>query len=472
MNIYTRLGKNTLLIFFGVFGSKVISFLMLPLYILWLSAESYGTIDLINTYNLFLFQIASLAISEAIFVFPKNSKKQIQGQYYSTGLVYAIFTFVLTAIIFYFALEIMKIYDVTNTFTQYSWYIYLIMFVTFLHNYNQQFCRSINKIKVYAFSGLINAILIAFFSFLFIPKFGVNGYIWTNVLSFSLSSIYTFFFGSIATSFITSKIRYGLAKKLLLYSIPMIPNSIMWWLINALNRPIIEYYEGLKMVGAYAVSHKIPSLIYIVFSVFLYSWQITAFEEFHKKNYTELYNKILSILSIILIFISCIITVFSKEILLLISSEIYTDAWVLIPIISIGVVFASFSGFVGVNFSVLKQSKYYFYSSLWGGLVSIIFNFILIPSLGIIGAAVASTASHLVILIFRLKYSYAKIKITDQSKYFILVLINLVIIYLTLSFQNTILNLIITSILFIIFVVFNKKIRKDINLLCKNLILK
>lgn len=469
MNVYTRLGKNTLLIFIGSFGSKAITFLMLPLYVLWLSPEGYGAMDLINTYNLFLYQIASLAISEAIYVFPKNSTTRSQAEYYSTGFIYTVFTFILTALFFCLILKILDSQNVTNTFTQYPWYIYSVMFFTFVHNYNQQFCRSIDRIKVYAFSGTLNTALIALFSFLLIPKHGVLGYIWTSILSYFISSIYTFYFGGIASGFITKNIKHEFAKKLLMYSVPLIPNSIMWWVINALNRPIIEHYEGLKMVGAYAVSNKIPSIIYLVFSIFLYSWQITAFEEFNKKNYIETFNRILRLLSVILVIISCMISVFSKGIIHLISSGLYTNTWDLIPIISLGVVFASFSGFIGVNFSAIKKSKYFFYSSFWGGLISFILNLILIPRLGVIGAAIASTISYFVILIFRVVYSNKIVQITNPLNYLSLILINIIVLFMCVIHQKPFINFTIASMFFLVYFIFSKQTTNDINLIIKKI---
>ena len=50
MNKYKRLGKNTLLVFIGNAGSKLIGLVMLPFYTSWLSVEDYGVTDIINVY--------------------------------------------------------------------------------------------------------------------------------------------------------------------------------------------------------------------------------------------------------------------------------------------------------------------------------------------------------------------------------------------------------------------------------------
>lgn len=75
MSKYSRLGKNVSLMFLGNIGSKVLTFLMLPFYTSQLSVGDYGTIDLIQVYVTLLTGIVTCCLTEAIFVFPKNSAK-------------------------------------------------------------------------------------------------------------------------------------------------------------------------------------------------------------------------------------------------------------------------------------------------------------------------------------------------------------------------------------------------------------
>src|SRR5690606_39636936 len=68
------------------------------------------------------------------------------------------------------------------------------------------------------------------------------------------------------------------------------------------------------------------------------------------------------------------------------------------------------------NFSAIKQSKYYFYSSLWGALGSILFNFLLIPIYGLQGAAMSVVLSYAVMAISRIKYSWQFVQIRSEER--------------------------------------------------------
>ncbi len=100
MGKYSRLGKNTLLVFIGNAGAKLIGLLMLPFYTRWLSVEDYGTTDIITVYVTFLMYIVTCSLAEEIFIFPKGAKREKQKSYFSSGVAFLCFSFCLTALLF------------------------------------------------------------------------------------------------------------------------------------------------------------------------------------------------------------------------------------------------------------------------------------------------------------------------------------------------------------------------------------
>ena len=87
MNKYKRLGKNSLLVFVGSIGSKLLAILMLPFYTAWLSVESYGDVDLVSTYVSLIMGIVTLCVTDAIFRFPQGKSREEQRMFFSSGLV-------------------------------------------------------------------------------------------------------------------------------------------------------------------------------------------------------------------------------------------------------------------------------------------------------------------------------------------------------------------------------------------------
>ena len=139
MNKYKRLGKNTLLVFIGNAGSKLIGLVMLPFYTSWLSVEDYGVTDIINVYVSFLVSIVSCCIAESIFIFPKGQKVEKQKQYFSSGIVFVLQAFFVSFLLFGTVDFVSSIYGFSNSFTDYLWLIYGLMAATLLQQFFQQF---------------------------------------------------------------------------------------------------------------------------------------------------------------------------------------------------------------------------------------------------------------------------------------------------------------------------------------------
>ena len=318
----------------------------------------------------------------------------------------------------------------------------------------QQFARSIGKVNIFAISGIVLTVGTALFSFLLIPKYQLMGFIMAQILALMLTATYSFVFSKAYRYLSLKEIEISSYKEMLTYSIPLIPNGIMWWLVGAMNRPIMEHYLGTHEVGIFAVANKFPSLISILFTVFTYSWQISVIEEFKKDGYKEFYNKVLRITFMILTLSSCLLAIFSKFLVNLLADEKFLDAWKYISIISLSVLLFSVSGFVGTNFSATRESKYYFYSSVWGAGASIVFNFLLIPSFGLFGTAIALVLSHAIMAIARIKYSWKHVQITNLSAYIIMLIINILLILLiyytdSMIFKSIMIFFLFTALLFI-----------------------
>ena len=85
MNRGKKLENNVILMTIGNIGSKILTFLLVPLYTSCLSSNDYGISDLILTTVSFLLPIFSIQISEALLRFALD-KEIDDKQVFSIGL--------------------------------------------------------------------------------------------------------------------------------------------------------------------------------------------------------------------------------------------------------------------------------------------------------------------------------------------------------------------------------------------------
>lgn len=457
MNKYKRLGKNTLFVIIGNFGAKALGFLLLPFYTRWLSVEDYGVTDIINVYVSFLVSIVSCCIAEAVFIFPKNASKKQATSYFTSAITFVFFSIVVTGLIFLIISQINTIYESTNSFFTYIWYIYLLLFTTILQSITQQFSRSIDKMAVYSTTGIIMCLCTLLFSIYLIPRYGVIGYIISQVFANSIVCIYTFVFSKSYLYFNLRSLRCDSLKQMLKYSIPLIPNGIIWWLVAALNRPLMEYHLGLHEIGLYAVANKFSGILSMMVSVIMSAFQISIVEEYGKVDFERFFNKILRISFILVISGQLFITIISRGVVSFLTTDEYYNSFKYIPILSLSVCFSYLSSYFGCIFSAIKQGKYFFYSSLAGALISVVLNLVLIPILGTLGAALSTLGSFVVMALSRYIYASNFVKLENKFLYIHMSIIAILYVVYYLCTENIYMQICVLIIVMLYLFLLNKK---------------
>ncbi len=428
-NRYKRLGKNSAIVFIGNAGSKIVGLIMLPFYTHFLSKEEYGTSDLINTYSTILLAVLTCCLADAIFIFPKDKSDLEKREFFTSGLLFVFFTFFLVGILAFVVQSIVG----EGFLYSYIWWILAMTFGHFLSNYVQQFTRSIDKMIVYSATGVVNVLFIALFSLILLPSYKLNGYLTALFSANILSSLFAII-ASKSYKYIRFKDFDGNSLKILLkYGIPLIPNSLMWWLVDGLNRPVMVANLGMESIGIYAVANKIPGILTMLFVIFSNAWTISMLEEFNKSDFNVFFNKTMRFLFFVVALGTIILIMSSKLLVGIFASQNFYEAWRYVPVLTLGVIFQNLSSLIGGVFAAEKKSKYFFYSSLWGAISSVVLTILFVKLWGLMGACIAITSSFLCMALARLKYAWIHINLFSFKYYIvnIIAIIFLSVVYIS-----------------------------------------
>ena len=140
---------------------------------------------------------------------------------------------------------------------------------------------------------------------------------------------------------------------MLLFSIPLIPNTILWWITNMSDRYIISMVLGRLFTGLYVAAYKIPSLVMLVSGIFMDAWQISAITE--QKARDRFYTKVVDIYSMLLFVIASGAILMTRVIPLVLFDKSYYDAWRYIPLPVVSIVFTCLVNFLGSIYMVEKK---------------------------------------------------------------------------------------------------------------------
>lgn len=410
---YKYLLTNILAFLCGNIGTKLISFIMVPLYTNILSPMEYGEIDFILSIVGVISPFIACGIQEAImrFSLDKNSDTQLV---LSIGLrVFFISTL--------FFLLIMPIFYLIPIVSKYISFIYIYSLINEIMIIFLCYIRGKDNIKLYSFLGFLSGFLTAFFNILFLVifKWGLTGYKFSMILSPFFTTIFAIILGNIKKDISIKKWNKKLAIEMIKYSLILIPNAILWWCINASDRFFVSYMCGTRANGLYAVSYKIPTLLSTISSILMQSWEMSAIKEYENKENSDFYNEIYRTL-IFTMGVATIALIFAnRKIMSVYVGSSYRSAWIYSPFLMASFFFGSLGTFWGSFYIATKRMNKYLNSAIVGASVNVVLNYILISRMGPIGAAIATMVGYLVVMIVRARGISNNFEINVINKEFI-----------------------------------------------------
>lgn len=394
---YVNLGKNIGIFTISNFSVKIITFLVLPLYTYYLSTEQYAVIDLVNTTSQLILPFLTLCIIEAALRFG------VSGEYDSKSVfTNSIYLIVLGCILLPFLTQIIKIFVNIGSV---EWYFVVIYCLQVFNSMFSAYTKAINKVKEMAIISMVTSISIVLFNVLFVAilQWGMEGYFISMIIGNLIGIILYMTVCKMYRYFSISAFDIKVLKEMLIYAIPLIPNSVFWWINTSLDRYALMAFAGLSVVGLYSVANRIPTIISTVTSIFSQAWNLSAFQVYNDSDKEIFYSKTYAIYRYLLVICTSGVIFLSRVFANILFSKDFYEAWVFIPLLTLGVYYNSLNSFLGSIFTASKQTKHIFYTTAGGAVINVILNTLLIPFLGGQGAAAATLISYMVVWLVRSK---------------------------------------------------------------------
>lgn len=442
--------KNIGLFTLGSFGSKILSFLLVPLYTAVLSTAEYGSVDLISSTASLLTPILLFSIFDATLRFGMDSKYE-KEDVLSTSIDIAI----KGSLILIVGVVIIALTDILNVSNIYLTFLCVYFVIGALSQILNLYLRAKNQAAIIAVSGIICTLItcISNVVLLLIFKWGIIGYMVSNTIGILIQIIYQLFVGKVYKD-IRFRNYNDLSKPMIKYSAPLIANSISWWVNNASDRYILTFLQGVAESGVYSVAYKIPTILSMFQGIFYNAWSISAISEFDEIDRDGFIGKNYSIYSFILLTVCSGLLLINIPLARFLYRGEYFVAWKSVPFLLMGTVFSGISQFEGSLFAATKNTKSVAKTTVVGALVNTLCNFIFIYFEGSMGAALATLLGYFTTWCFRTKYlqEFIKMKVNWFSHFLSIIIVISQSVMATLGVSS-----LIQGILFILLLVLNRK---------------
>lgn len=458
MSKHSDLAKNTLILAIGKSAGSLASFLLLPVYTIFLTPNDYGLVDLIITYIALFVPLLTLQMEMALFRFLVDVRADEEGK---RGVISNALQIVAITVII-----LIGLYAVLANLLHipYLWLIMINVVATIFSNLFMQIARGFGENKRFASANILAGIVLLITSIVLVIglKMGIAGVLLASAAAGIATILYLFVTLNLHT-YIGMKQNDALLKKELLgYSLPLIPNGISWWVINVSDRTIVTIFLGLTANGIYAVSNKFAAIFISIFGVFGMSWTESASLHINAKNRNEFFSDVANMAlrgfgSLGLLMIAAIPIIFP----IMIGAQ-FKDALHYIPILILAALFSAVVGIYSAIYVAKKMTKQVMNTSIASAVINIGLNLILIKFIGIYAAALSTAVAYLAMAIFR-HYDLRKfLTITYQKGIFLSLFAayaGVIALYYWNNSLGNILNVLITV---IIVLLLNKTLLKTI----------
>lgn len=396
---YSELFKNAGVLTIANFSSKILVFLLVPLYTSVLSTEDYGTTDLIFATVQLVVPIFTLNIADSVLRFSLEENRDKNGVI-TIALKYTVMSLIpMTAL-----LAIMTLLTAYDT-TKIHWFLIALYYFSYaLNQVFPTYAKGIDKVKDTAISGVIGtlATIISCILLLLVFKKGINGFFVSNILGQLLPVLYLLFRMNVSRSVKDYRSRdRDLERRMLMYSMPLIMTNIGWWINNTSDRYIITYFYDVSLNGLLSVAYKIPSILSIISGLFIQAWQISAMKEYEKKGSKEFYETVFVYLNLSLYFVTFGLILLTKPLAHIAFQKDFYNAWVFVPFLLMSSMFTANAGFLSPIITSSYNTKDVALSTVYGAIVNVILNISLLKIMGPQGVAVATAISGFVIFLYR-----------------------------------------------------------------------
>ncbi|HWT76039.1 MAG TPA: oligosaccharide flippase family protein [Mobilitalea sp.] len=390
--------KNTLIIAVGKICTQFISFFLLPVYTSLLTTEEYGLVDLLSTLVSFLIPLVAIQIEQASFryLIEARENEEQKSRIISSGIMFLISTITIYTFIFLIVSGFIH--------NEYKYFLLFNVIICIFSNFLLETARGLGKNQHYALAGMISAVSTLVLNILFVVvlRLGAYGILTANFIGNLFCAIFLLFALRLYKYLKLNKADTKVVKSLLGYSLPLVPNSLSWWIINNSDRTIITIFLGVALNGIYSAANKFSTVYISIYNIFNITWTESVSVHINDKEGEIFFIRILD--KSIRIFTSIslgIISIMPFAFHFLIDEK-FKLAFYQIPLLMIASFLNALIGLISTLYIAKKMTVEVAKTSAMAAVINIVLNLLFIRSLGLYAASISTILAYGSMLIYRL----------------------------------------------------------------------
>ena len=390
--------ENFLVYGLGGIISKIVPLVMVPVVTrLMPGTEYFGLSDLSGTVTSFASALAIIGMYDAMFrMFFEKDDEDYKKAVCSTSLTFTL----ATSLIVFLAMLLLR--NVIAEFffgnQKYAYLVYITAIATLVGATNGIISaptRMQNKRKIFLVTNTVSPILsyavsipllLKGFYVIALPLAGVVSGVTLEVTFWLLNRKWFSF----------RCFDFTLLKQLLKIAVPLFPNFLIYWIFNSSDRVMIANLLDVGQAGIYSVGSKLGHASQLIYTAFAGGWQYFAFSTMKEDNQVGTNSLVFEYLGLVSFVSTMAVCVVSRPLYEILFPKEYVIGYIISPYLFLAPLLQMLFQVAANQFLVVKKTWPNMLILSCGAVLNIGLNLVLIPRIGIEGAAIATLAGYFV----------------------------------------------------------------------------
>ena len=397
INEIKLLAKHSAVYTLGNFMQRVVALALLPVYTRFLSPYDYGVKELVGLTTDVIAILLATAISGAFyrFYFQYDSMED-RREVLSTSLLAIGAAGLIAVALLSLSAPMLAGLALDNAGLKHFFIISFsgLWFQTLNgigYNYLKANKKSVHFILL-SFMKMVGTIGLNIYFICFL-KIGVLGILLSNLIAaVGISAVLTF------PLLYRSGIRFSRDKlfAMLRFGLPLIPSQLGAFVVHLSDRFFIKEYCSIADAGLYSLGYRLGALPgHFISDPFNQIFQPRRLEVYQKPDSERIFGRIFTYFLSLMLFVGLMISVLSREVLMIMADEKFWSAYQVVPLIVLATTIFSFHYHLNMGIVITKKTKYLAYVNFSNGVLVLCLNFLMIPRYGVFGAALATLVAFI-----------------------------------------------------------------------------
>ena len=247
-----------------------------------------------------------------------------------------------------------------------------------------------------AFTILLKATILCLTVLLFLTyQKSFRSVVYAAALAEIINGIILAFVVLLKTDFTLKNLDSALIRQMLKFGLPLVPAFAIGWILTSMDKVMLRTMCTYDELGLYAAAFKIVSVLSVLQTCFSLYWTPVAYRWYEQKKSEDSFTLVENLVAFAMT-IMCMLLLLFKDVVGIILGANFKAAINIFPFLLLHPILYTISETTAVGIGFKRKTAYNILISALSGGANILLNWLLIPELGGIGAAIATGLSYVV----------------------------------------------------------------------------